>query len=88
MRAQWLAAAQALLLPVPYFHVVFTLPPLLNPLVRVNQRVLYTLLFQTVARTLRQFARDPHHLGVELGITAVLHPWGQPLTEHSPCSAS
>jgi Putative transposase/Transposase zinc-binding domain len=81
-RAKWLAAEQALLLPVPYFHVVFTLPHLLNPLVRVNQRRLYTLLFQTVARTLRQFARDPNHLGAELGITAVLHTWGQMLTEH------
>ncbi len=81
-RAKWLAAEQALLLPVPYFHVIFTLPHLLNPLVRVNQRALYTLLFQTVARTLRQFARDPQHLGAELGITAVLHTWGQTLTEH------
>jgi hypothetical protein len=77
-----LAAEEALLLPVPYFHVVFTLPHLLNPLIRVNQRTLYNLLFQTVARTLRQFARDPKHLGAELGITAVLHTWGQTLTEH------
>ncbi len=81
-RAKWLTAEQAFLLPVPYFHVVFTLPHLLNPLVRVNPRALYTLLFQTVARTLRQFARAPHHLGAELGITAVLHTWGQTLTEH------
>jgi len=81
-RAKWLAAEEALLLPVPYFHVVFPLPPLLNPLLRVNQRALYTLLFQTVARTLRKFARDPQHLGAELGITAVLHTWGQRLTEH------
>jgi hypothetical protein len=81
-RAKWLAAEQALLLPVPYCHVVFTLPHQLNPLIRVTQRALYTLLFQTVARTLRQFARDPHHLGAELGITAVLHTWGQTLTEH------
>lgn len=81
-RAKWLAAEEALLLPVPYFHVVFTLPHLLNPLIRVNQRALYNLLFQTVARTLRKFARDPQHLGAELGITAVLHTWGQTLTEH------
>jgi Putative transposase/Transposase zinc-binding domain len=81
-RAKWLAAEQALLLPVPYFHVVFTLPHLLTPLIRVNQRALYNLLFQTVAQTLGQFARDPHHLGAELGITAVLHTWGQTLTEH------
>jgi hypothetical protein len=81
-RAKWLAAEQTLLLPVPYFHVVFTLPHLLNPLIRVNQRALYNLLFQTAAQTLRAFARDPKHLGAELGITAVLHTWGQTLTEH------
>jgi hypothetical protein len=71
-----------LLLPVPYFHVVFTLPHTLNPLLRVNQRLLYHLLFQTATQTLQEFARDPHHLGAELGITAVLHTWGQTLTEH------
>jgi Putative transposase/Transposase zinc-binding domain len=81
-RAKWLAAEQALLLPVPYFHVVFTLPHPLNPLIRVNQRTLYNLLFQAAVQTLQKFARDPHHLGAELGITAVLHTWGQTLTEH------
>ncbi len=81
-RAKWLVAEQALLLPVPYFHLVFTLPHLLTPLIRVNQRVLYTLLFQAALQTLQKFARDPDHLGAELGITAVLHTWGQTLTEH------
>ena len=81
-RAKWLAAEQALLLPIPYFHVVFTLPHQLNPLIRVNQRLLYDLLFQTAAQTLQEFARDPQHLGAEIGITAVLHTWGQTLTEH------
>ncbi|MBI3795458.1 MAG: IS91 family transposase [Deltaproteobacteria bacterium] len=81
-RAKWLAAEQALLLPIPYFHGVFTLPHRLNPLIRVNQRLLYDLLFQTAAQTLQAFARDPEHLGAELGITAVLHTWGQTLTEH------
>jgi hypothetical protein len=81
-RAKWLAAEQALLLPIPYFHVVFTLPHQLNPLIRVNQRVLYNLLFQTAAQTLQEFARDPNHLGAEIGITAVLHTWGQTLTAH------
>ena len=81
-RAKWLAAEQALLLPVPYFHVVFTLPHRLNPLIRVNQRALYNLLFQAATQTLQEFARDPQHLGAELGITAVLHTWGQTLTEH------
>jgi hypothetical protein len=81
-RAKWLKAEQALLLPVPYFHLVFTFPHWLNPLIRVNQRVLYKLLFQAAAQTLQEFARDPQHLGAELGITAVLHTWGQTLTEH------
>jgi len=81
-RAKWLEAEQALLLPVPYFHVVFTLPHQLNPLVRVNQRALYGLLFQAATQTLQEFARAPNHLGAELGITAVLHTWGQTLTEH------
>lgn len=81
-RAKWLAAEQALLLPGPYFHVVFTLPHLLNPLIRVNQRALYNLWFQAAAQTLQEFARDPQHLGAELGLTAVLHTWGQTLTEH------
>src|SRR5712691_9959357 len=81
-RAKWLAAEQALLLPIPYFHVVFTLPHQLNPLIRVNPRLLYDLLFQTASQTLQEFARDPQHLGAEIGITAVLHTWGQTLTEH------
>jgi len=81
-RAKWLAAEQAVLLPVPYFHLVFTLPHALNPLIRVNQRALYHLLFQAATQTLQEFARDPTHLGAELGITAVLHTWGQTLTEH------
>lgn len=86
-RAKWLAAEQAMLLPIPYFHVVFTLPHQLNPLIRINQRRLYDLLFQTAAQTLQEFAQDPQHLGAELGITAVLHTWGQTLTEHVhvPC---
>jgi putative transposase/transposase-like zinc-binding protein len=81
-RAKWLAAEQARLLPVPYFHVVFTLPHSLNSLIRVNQRALYRLLFQAAAQTLQKFARDPQHLGAELGLTAVLHTWGQTLAEH------
>ena len=75
-------AEQALLLPVPYFHLVFTLPHQLNPLLRVNQRALYGLVFQAAAQTLQEFAHDPKHLGAELDITAVLHTWGQTLTEH------
>ena len=69
-------------LPVPSCHGVFPLPPARNPLVRVNPRALYNLLFQAAAQTLQAFARAPHHRGAEIGITAVLHTWGQTLTEH------
>jgi hypothetical protein len=81
-RAKWFAAQQAVVLPVEYFHVVFTLPHALNALVRVNPRRLYALLFRAAAATLQCFARDPRHLGAELGITAVLHTWGQNLSQH------
>lgn len=80
-RAKWLTAEQALLLAVDYFHVVFTLPHELNALIRANQRRLYELLFHAAAATLQEFAR--RHLGAELGITMVLHTWGQTLTEHA-----
>ena len=81
-RAQWMAAEQAMRLPVPYFHVVFTLPHALNPLLRVNRARLYGLLFRLAARTLRTFARDPRHLGAEPAVTMVLHTWGRTLEEH------
>jgi hypothetical protein len=81
-QATWCQAQQALLLPIPYFHVVFTLPHELNALVRANPRRLYTLLFRTVWDTLNTFARDPRHLGAEIGVTAVLHTWSQTLTDH------
>jgi hypothetical protein len=81
-RAKWMAAEQAMLLPVDYFHVVFTLPHALNALIRVNQRELYALLFRAAASTLLTFARDPKHLGGEPAITMVLHTWGQNLSEH------
>jgi putative transposase/transposase-like zinc-binding protein len=80
--ARWLDARRAELLPVEYFHVVFTLPHALYALLDRNARLLYTLLFRTAAATLRAFAHDPRHLGGELGVTAVLHTWGQTLTQH------
>ena len=80
--ATWMAAEQAMLLPVRYFHNVFTLPHGLNPLLRVNRRLLLALLFRAVARTLRTFAFDPAHLGAEPAITIVLHTWGQTQEEH------
>src|SRR6266581_3923749 len=81
-KERWLAARRAELLPVEYFHVVFTLPHALNALAQGNPRVLYTLLFRTVAATLTTFARDPRHLEGELGGTAILHTWGQTLSQH------
>jgi hypothetical protein len=81
-KERWIEARRAELLPVEYFHVVFTLPHALNALAQGNPRVLYTLLFRTVAATLTTFARDPRHLGGELGGTAILHTWGQNLSQH------
>ena len=81
-QAAWLAARQADLLDVPYVHVVFTLPHALSPLALQNPRMLSTLLFQAVAETLLTVARDPRHLGAEIGFLAVLHTWGQTLHQH------
>ena len=81
-RARWLAARAADLLPVPYFHVVFTLPSQLGPLALQNKRVLYSLLFRAAAATLHTIARDPKHLGADIGFLAVLHTWGQTLQHH------
>jgi hypothetical protein len=81
-QAAWLAAREAELLDVPYFHVVFTLPHTLSPVVLQNPRPLYTCLFQAVAETLLTVARDPRHLGADLGFLAVLHTWGQTLHHH------
>jgi Putative transposase/Transposase zinc-binding domain len=81
-QAAWRDAQQALLLPIPYFHLVFTLPHELNVLIRTNPRRCYAILFQAVAATLKTFAHDPRHLGAELGVTAVLHTWSQTLVDH------
>jgi hypothetical protein len=82
-KAQWLADRQAELLPVGYFHAVFTLPHELNALLAANQALLYTLLFRSVAATLHEFAADPQYgLGGQLGFTAVLHTWDQKLLYH------
>jgi Putative transposase/Transposase zinc-binding domain len=81
-KERWLAARRAELLPVEYFHVVFTLPHALNPLAQGNPRIIYTLLFRAVAATLTAFGRDPRHLGGAVGGTAILHTWGQNLSQH------
>lgn len=81
-RAAWLDAQRANLLPVPYFHVVFTLPAQLSPLALQNKEVLYDLLFRAAAETLQEIAATPKHLGAEIGFLAVLHTWGQNLLHH------
>jgi predicted Zn-ribbon and HTH transcriptional regulator len=78
----WLAARQADLLPVGYFHVVFTLPAELAPIAYQNKAVVYDLLFRTAAETLLTIAADPKHLGARIGATAVLHSWGSAMTHH------
>jgi hypothetical protein len=81
-KERWLAARRADLLPIPYFHVVFTLPHDLNALAQGNPRLIYTLLFRAAADTLLAFGRDPRHLGGTIGVTAILHTWGQNLSQH------
>jgi hypothetical protein len=81
-RARWLADRAKELLPVEYFHVVFTLPDDLAPIGLQNPRVVYNLLFQATAQTLLQLAADPKHLGADIGFLAVLHTWGQNLHLH------
>src|SRR5215210_2396155 len=82
-RAQWLADRQADLLPVPYFHVVFTVPAPIAEIAFHNKAVVYAILFTAAAETLRIIAADPRHLGAEIGLVAVLHTWGQNLHHHS-----
>ena len=81
-RAAWLTARQAELLPVPYFHVVFTLPSAAAEIAFQNKQTLYAILFRTAAETLRIIGADPKHLGAEIGLVAVLHTWGQTLQHH------
>ena len=81
-RAQWLADRQAELLPVPYFHVVFTLPAPVGEIAFQNKSVVYAILFRTAAETLATIAANPRHLGAKLGMTMVLHTWGQTLQHH------
>jgi len=81
-KARWLEARLADLLPVPYFHVVFTLPEQLAALALQNKRVVYNILFASAAETLRTIAADPKHLGAEIGFLAVLHTWSQTLRHH------
>jgi hypothetical protein len=82
MRARWLEQEATYLLPVEYYHVVFTLPQAVADLAVANARLVYNLLFQAMAATLREVAADPRHLGAVIGVLAVLHTWGQNLHHH------
>ena len=78
----WLAAREADLLPVPYFHVVFTLPAEIAAIAYQNKTVIYDLLFRASSEALLTIAADRKHLGARIGITAVLHTWGSAMTHH------
>jgi hypothetical protein len=81
-RDRWLSARRAELLPIPYFHGVFTLPHALNALAQGNPRVVYDLLFRAATETLLTFGQDPRHLGGTIGVTTMLHTWSQTLSQH------
>jgi hypothetical protein len=79
---RWLEARQAELLPVPYYHVVFTLPAPVAAIAYYNKALIYDLLFDVAAQALRAIAAHPKHLGAHIGATLVLHTWGSALTHH------
>lgn len=81
-KAKWLQARKAELLPVEYFHIVFTLPNLLAPLAYQNKEVIHNILFKATAKTLLTIGADSKHLGAEIGFLAILHTWGQNLMYH------
>src|SRR5919112_6128822 len=81
-RLRWVAARERELLPVAYFHVVFTLPHELNALCRYNARILYDLLFAASAATMLEVAANPARLGAHIGFISILHTWGQNLLLH------
>ncbi len=79
---RWLLERKSELLPVEYYHVVFTLPSQIGDIAYQNKSVIYTCLFKAAAETLRTIAADPRHLGAQIGATMVLHTWGSALTHH------
>lgn len=81
-KEKWIEARSKDLLPIQYFHVVFTIPEELNPIVLRNQKVMYDLLFHSVSETLITLGKDPKHLGAYIGFIGVLHTWGQNLMDH------
>jgi len=87
-RAQWIEQRQSELLDVPYFHVVFTVPEEIAAIAYQNKKVIYDILFQATAETLKTIAADPKHLGAEIGFFAVLHSWGRTSSSTRTCIVS
>lgn len=81
-KVKWLMRRLEQLLPIDYFHVVFTIPDMLNPLVLRNKRLIYDILFASASQTILRIAADEKHLGAQPGFTAILHTWGQNLLFH------
>lgn len=81
-KERWLENQAEALLPIPYFHVVFTLPEALGPLALRNPQIVYSLLFKAASETLSELSGDPRYLGAQIGITALLHTWSQTLMHH------
>jgi hypothetical protein len=81
-KLQWLDKRMSELLPLGYYHLVFTIPQQLNPLCLKNKKLLYAILFKAASQTVLELAKDPKHLGAETGLLAVLHTWGQNMMEH------
>jgi len=81
-KEKWIEARSEDLLPIEYFHVVFTIPSELNLLVSMNPKVMYDLLFRSVSETLIELADDQNHLGAKIGVISILHTWGQNLMDH------
>ena len=81
-RNQWVAKRQSEVLPVGYFHVVFTLPAEIADIAVQNKAIVYDLLFRAASETMMTIAADPKHLGARIGITAVLHTWGSAMTQN------
>jgi hypothetical protein len=81
-KEKWVEARNKDILPIPYYHVVFTLPGELNPLLLRNQKAMYDLLFRSVSETLIELGKDPKHLGARIGFMCMLHTWGQNLMDH------
>ena len=81
-KEQWVEERNKDLLPIRYFHMVFTVPQALRPIALRNQRIIFNLLFKAVSETLLKLTQDPRHLGAQIGFIALLHTWSQTLIDH------